>query len=358
VALLTFPPNPNNGDKYPVTPLPGQPQYQWSSADSTWRLLGPATGVIPGCYGDPLNIPVVCYDYQGRATSATVIPFSAVTRVDTGTGLLGGPVTTTGTISLDTAYTDGRYLRLTGGTMTGDITFSGTQIFPVSGIQDATTAQKGVVQIGANIDVVAGVISVPVGTTTTLGVLQLATDAETQAGTDTTKALTPSNLSSRTATETRTGIAEISTQAETETGTDDATIVTPLKLRTATVYKSDYNAKGDILSATANDSPSVLSVGANSQVLKADSTTLTGLAWGYLQFVSYDDISAGFDGLVTAFPLTVGGTATPPAPSTNIMVYVGGVIQIPGSSYTVSGSTITFLSAPPASASFYAVTIA
>ena len=34
-----------------------------------------------------------------------------------------------------------------GGTMTGNITFNGAQTFPVGGIQDATTAQKGVVQL-------------------------------------------------------------------------------------------------------------------------------------------------------------------------------------------------------------------
>lgn len=92
--------------------------------------------------------------------------------------------------------------------------------------------------------------------TTVLGVVSLATSAEAQAMTSTTKALTPSNLAnvkasaaevqagaidnkfvtpaglhSRTATETRTGIAEIATQAETNTGTDDARIVTPLKLK-------------------------------------------------------------------------------------------------------------------------------
>lgn len=69
-------------------------------------------------------------------------------------------------------------------------------------------------------------------TTTVLGLVFLATDAETQTGTDTVKAVTPSALSARTATETRTGIAEIATDAELTTGTDDTRIVTPLKLKT------------------------------------------------------------------------------------------------------------------------------
>lgn len=69
-------------------------------------------------------------------------------------------------------------------------------------------------------------------TTSALGVVQLATSAEVQDGTDANKAVTPATLSGRTATETRTGIAEIATQAETDAGTDDARIVTPLKLKT------------------------------------------------------------------------------------------------------------------------------
>lgn len=69
-------------------------------------------------------------------------------------------------------------------------------------------------------------------TTTVLGLVYLATNAETQTGTDSNKAVTPASLSARTATETRTGIAEIATDAETAAGTDDARIVTPLKLKT------------------------------------------------------------------------------------------------------------------------------
>jgi hypothetical protein len=69
-------------------------------------------------------------------------------------------------------------------------------------------------------------------TTSTLGLVTLATGTEVNTGTDTVKAVTPATLAGRTATETRTGLAEIATQTEVNTGTDDATIVTPLKLKT------------------------------------------------------------------------------------------------------------------------------
>jgi hypothetical protein len=46
-----------------------------------------------------------------------------------------------------------------------------------------------------------------------------------------------------------------------------------------TLKQTDFNAKGDILSASANDTLSVLSVGSNGRVLTANSATATGLEW-------------------------------------------------------------------------------
>jgi hypothetical protein len=45
-----------------------------------------------------------------------------VTSIATGTGLTGGPVTGSGTLSLNTTYTDGRYLQLGGGILSGGLT--------------------------------------------------------------------------------------------------------------------------------------------------------------------------------------------------------------------------------------------
>lgn len=54
----------------------------------------------------------------------------------------------------------------------------------------------------------------PPATTTTLGVVELATNEETIAGTDGTRAVTPNSLSARTATESRTGLIRIAVPAE------------------------------------------------------------------------------------------------------------------------------------------------
>lgn len=68
-------------------------------------------------------------------------------------------------------------------------------------------------------------------TTTVLGVVMLATTAEVQAGTNSTKVITPETLSARTATESRTGIAKIATTAQATAGTDDTVIMTPKKVK-------------------------------------------------------------------------------------------------------------------------------
>jgi hypothetical protein len=47
----------------------------------------------------------------------------------------------------------------------------------------------------------------------------------------------------------------------------------------AAIQKTDLNAKGDILSASADNTLSILSVGTNGQVLSANSSTANGLEW-------------------------------------------------------------------------------
>jgi hypothetical protein len=64
-----------------------------------------------------------------------------VTSVGSGTGLSGGPITSSGTLSLDTTFTDGRYLRLSGGTLTGGLT--GTTAAFTGGTFSGTVSAAG-----------------------------------------------------------------------------------------------------------------------------------------------------------------------------------------------------------------------
>lgn len=72
-------------------------------------------------------------------------------------------------------------------------------------------------------------------TETSLGIAEIATQAEVDAGVDDLRFVTPAKLNAfpavNQATETVAGIAELATQGQTNSGTNDTTIVTPLKLR-------------------------------------------------------------------------------------------------------------------------------
>lgn len=117
-----------------------------SSGGATPDISMVASGVVPGSY----TYPTIAVDTFGRITSASdgVAPNTTVTA----------PITNTGTPQA-----------------------------PVIGIQTATTGQLGAVQVGTNIDVAAGTISVKSSSTTQSGIVQL---NDTVASTSTTEALT------------------------------------------------------------------------------------------------------------------------------------------------------------------------
>ncbi len=68
-----------------------------------------------------------------------------------------------------------------------------------------------------------------------------------------------------------------------------------------------------------------------------------------------DDISGSFNGSTTAFSLKVSGATVEPVSDAQILISVGGVMQNPTQDYAVSGSTITFSTAPSAGLTFFGV---
>jgi len=70
-----------------------------------------------------------------------------------------------------------------------------------------------------------------------------------------------------------------------------------------------------------------------------------------------DSIAASFNGSLTTFNLTVAGAAFTASQATQLIISVAGVLQEPETAYTVSGSQITFTSAPAAGASFFGVAL-
>ena len=65
-----------------------------------------------------------------------------------------------------------------------------------------------------------------------------------------------------------------------------------------------------------------------------------------------DNIASGFNASAVAFNLTVGGTAVLPGNEASCIISISGVVQDP-SAFVISGSQITFTSAPAATDTFF-----
>ena len=72
------------------------------------------------------------------------------------------------------------------------------------------------------------------------------------------------------------------------------------------------------------------------------------------RYAQIDDISSSFNGSLTSFTMTGGGSAVNAYTPYALIVSLGGVIQKPGTDFNVAGSTITFTTAPTSGTSFFA----
>ena len=68
-----------------------------------------------------------------------------------------------------------------------------------------------------------------------------------------------------------------------------------------------------------------------------------------------DDISGSFNGSTATFNLTVSSAGISPVTAQQLLISVGGVMQNPSDDFTVSGTTITFTTAPSAGLTFFGV---
>jgi hypothetical protein len=137
------------------------------------------TAVTAATYGNSTYVSQITVDAQGRITSASNVAIATggsgtVTNVATGTGLTGGPITTTGTISLaNTTVTAGSYGNAsTVGTFTVDaqgrltaaanstISIASSQIsttIPNSGLANSTaTLGNATITLGSTTSTVGG----------------------------------------------------------------------------------------------------------------------------------------------------------------------------------------------------------
>jgi len=68
-----------------------------------------------------------------------------------------------------------------------------------------------------------------------------------------------------------------------------------------------------------------------------------------------DDVSGSFNGSTTTFALSSGNTSLTIGLPQTLVIAVDGVVQEPGTAYTISGSNIVFAAAPQTEATFWGV---
>ena len=68
-----------------------------------------------------------------------------------------------------------------------------------------------------------------------------------------------------------------------------------------------------------------------------------------------DDVSSSFNGGTATFNLRVDGEAVYPANTQQLFVSIGGVMQNPGTDFTVAGDQVTFTTAPAGGLGFFAL---
>ena len=75
------------------------------------------------------------------------------------------------------------------------------------------------------------------------------------------------------------------------------------------------------------------------------------------RYILIDQISGGFNGTASGFNLAAGGQGVIPGLAQNLILSLGGVIQQPSVDYTVSGSGLTFTTAPTSGTTFFATVL-
>ena len=74
-------------------------------------------------------------------------------------------------------------------------------------------------------------------------------------------------------------------------------------------------------------------------------------------YIKIDDLQSSFNGNTKTFNLTTGGNAFTPGSANVLLVSLGGVIQEPIESYTVTNDQITFSNPPRTSTSIFIIAL-
>jgi hypothetical protein len=153
----------------------------------------------------------------------------------------------------------------------------------------ATTSTPGIIELATpaevtplsnnTLAVTPFSLSTMIASPTQKGFVELATDVETLALTDTTVAVTPSNLNALQATTSQRGIVQLSDDITSTSVTLAATPNALKQVYDASILKSIITAKGDLIVGSAPGTPSILPQGTNGSVLTVDVTAPLGVKW-------------------------------------------------------------------------------
>ena len=363
------------------TPIPNGPFYY----PTTYSLDTPQGGVV---LGSGLSITP-----QGVIVSSSLAG-GTVTDVTAGIGLLGGMITTSGTIDLAPATTvslggvkvganlfvagDGTLSALppNAGTINsitvgGGLSGGGIGPSVTINLNAASTTSVGGVAISSTggISVAGGVISLTPASTTQIGGVQLATNSEVISGGSTTKAVTPAGLASKVASTSAVGIVQLSDSVATNDSTVAAT-QTAAKLAfdtgtaaqvtaSAALPKSGGTMTGVITFAPGQAFPGValpkattlslgvvqvgpgLSVNSSGVLSTANVGTVTGVTAGPGLGAPASGNIISTSGTLSLLPPTgtsLGGVKA----GTNVSIAFDGTISVPGSNFIASNNPYPF----------------
>jgi hypothetical protein len=364
-----------------LDPIPNNPFYY----PTTYAISTPQGSVIAGT-----GISIDQFGVMNVASTAG----GTVTSITAGTGLLGGTITTVGTIDLDVAtpFTlggvkvganlfvagDGTLSTLppnpgtinnivVGGGLSGGGTGPGVTI----NLNAASTTQVGGVIVGNGISVTGGLISLTPASVTQVGGVQLATSAEVISGGSTTKVVTPAGLSAKVASTSALGIVLLSdsvasndsTKAATQTAAKTAydAAVAAQVTASAALPKSGGTMTGPIVFAPGQSyagivfpvattlSTGVVSVGPGLQINPSGvlSTTNNGTVTAVTAGIGLGAPASGNiitnAGTINLIPPSSDGTKIGGVKAgANISIAFDGTISVPGNNFIASNNPYAF----------------
>jgi hypothetical protein len=350
-----FPDQPFDGQLYPNPPIPGTFQYKWIADRQVWilvsggvsQVLGNAPIIVTGTASVPtINIRPASTTQSGSLSAEDkakidkipTIPGSVI-RVNTGTGLTGGPIVQEGTITL--------------------LPPNGPNIGGVKAGAGVVILADGTLESSAGVTEVIAGVGLGGGTITSTGTIFLRPPTGGQiGGVKAGNNITISADGTINAVQSGSSTGAFSILDDIGPLFDGVRTQFPLtssgNVQTVTQPANLFIALGGIL----QPSPAVFTV-VNNTDIKFVAPPPTGATFSGRLFIpngqsfqQLDDISSQFNGVNSTFPLRVGGQPYSPASPSSLFVVVGGILQTPNTAYTLSGSNIVFSGSPPAGATF------